>query len=82
MKFPRDLSGRVLAQLLRREFGYEITRQKGSHIRLTTEVGGTHHITLPDHDPFRIGTLSAILTEVAQHSGLTRREVEERLFDR
>jgi predicted RNA binding protein YcfA (HicA-like mRNA interferase family) len=82
LKFPRDLSGRVLAQLLRREFGYEITRQKGSHIRLTTEVGGTHHITLPDHDPFRIGTLSAILTEVAQHSGLTRRVVEERLFYR
>ena len=36
MKLPRDLSGLELAQLLR-TVGYEITRQTGSHLRLTTE---------------------------------------------
>jgi len=35
MKLPRDLSGEALARLLRR-YGYEVTRQAGSHIRLTT----------------------------------------------
>lgn len=36
-KIPRDLSGKELAKLLSR-FNYEITRQTGSHIRLTTNL--------------------------------------------
>ncbi len=36
MKLPRDISGEELAKLLKK-FGYEITRQTGSHIRLTTK---------------------------------------------
>jgi len=35
MRLPRDLSGSDLAQALRK-FGYSITRQAGSHIRLST----------------------------------------------
>jgi hypothetical protein len=35
LKHPRDLSGEKLARLLRR-FGYEITRQTGSYLRLTS----------------------------------------------
>jgi len=34
MKIPRDISGEELARLLKK-YGYEVTRQKGSHIRLT-----------------------------------------------
>ncbi len=45
MKLPRDLSGENLAKLLKK-YGYEITRQTGSHIRLTTNLKGEHHITL------------------------------------
>jgi len=36
MRLPRDLSGRELASALRR-LGYEITRQTGSPLRLTTQ---------------------------------------------
>ncbi|WHZ27981.1 MAG: hypothetical protein OJF51_002779 [Nitrospira sp.] len=36
MRLPRDLSGRDLAQTLRK-LGYSITRQAGSHLRLTVE---------------------------------------------
>ena len=43
MRIPRDLSGEELAFLLQR-FGYHITRQTGSHMRLTTLQGGEHHI--------------------------------------
>ena len=35
MRLPRDLSGQELARALRR-LGYEVTRQRGSHIRVTT----------------------------------------------
>ena len=35
MRLPRDLSGEELAALLG-SYGYEVTRQTGSHMRLTT----------------------------------------------
>jgi hypothetical protein len=52
---PRDLDGDGLAGLLG-SFGYEITRQKGSHLRLTTLRGGEHHLTIPRHRLLRVGT--------------------------
>lgn len=79
MRLPRDLSGQQLVQLLRR-FGYEVTRQSGSHVRLTTFEKGEHHITVPAVDPLRVGTLAAILAEVGEHFGLERRKVASRLF--
>jgi predicted RNA binding protein YcfA (HicA-like mRNA interferase family) len=77
MRLPRDVSGQQLAKTLA-TFGYRVTRQTGSHLRLTTEQGGEHHLTIPLHDPLRIGTLSAILLDVAKHFGWSRQEVEER----
>lgn len=67
MKRPRDLSGQELAKLLRR-YGYQITRQTGSHMRLTSNIKGTqHHVTIPAHEELRVGTLSGILAEVAAY---------------
>jgi predicted RNA binding protein YcfA (HicA-like mRNA interferase family) len=79
VKLPRDLSGRDLAQALML-FGYEITRQTGSHIRLTTHLQGEHHLTIPNHPSLRVGTLAAILSEVAAHLQLERSAVVEKLF--
>lgn len=79
MRLPRDLSGNDLARVLR-SLGYEVTRQTGSHMRLTTQENGEHHVTIPRHDPLRVGTLSAILTDVAQHFGMSRNELARRLF--
>lgn len=79
MRLPRDLSGRDLAAALGQR-GYHITRQTGSHLRLTRSDPGEHHITIPDHDSLRVGTLNAILRDVALHTGLTRDELLERLF--
>jgi predicted RNA binding protein YcfA (HicA-like mRNA interferase family) len=39
VKLPRDLSGEDLAVLLRR-YGYQVTRQTGSHLRLTSTLKG------------------------------------------
>jgi predicted RNA binding protein YcfA (HicA-like mRNA interferase family) len=79
MKLPRDLDGDELAALLFR-FGYRASRQTGSHTRLTTTMGGEHHITIPRHQPLRVGTLSSILRDVAEHLDIDRNDLIERLF--
>ncbi|HEY9847426.1 MAG TPA: type II toxin-antitoxin system HicA family toxin, partial [Candidatus Caenarcaniphilales bacterium] len=66
MRLPRDLSSQNLIKALSC-FGYVVDRQTGSHIRLTTEENGEHHLTIPAHDPIKIGTLNAILRDVASH---------------
>ena len=79
MKLPRDISGDELAKSLKK-FGYKITRQSGSHLRLTTFLYGEHHITIPQHNPLRIGTLSNILANVGEHCKLTREKIISELF--
>jgi predicted RNA binding protein YcfA (HicA-like mRNA interferase family) len=79
VRLPRDLSGHDLARALG-AFGYVVTRQVGSHLRLTTSLGGEHHITISAHPQLRVGTLAAILGEVARHRGLERSAVVQRLF--
>ncbi|HEY0975836.1 MAG TPA: type II toxin-antitoxin system HicA family toxin [Flavobacteriales bacterium] len=79
MRIPRDLTGQQLIKALGK-LGYEATRQSGSHIRLTTSRNGTHHLTIPDHRPIKVGTLSAILGEVAAHHRISREELFSLLF--
>lgn len=79
MRLPRDLSGNDLAQALR-QLGYSITRQTGSHLRLTTLQHGEHHVTIPQQTPLRIGTLSAILADVATHFEISRDQLLDQLF--
>lgn len=81
MRLPRDISGTELAKLLM-WYGYSITRQTGSHIRLTTRLGGEHHITIPFHSSLRIGTLNAILSEVAEHFKIERSQVIQEIWSR
>jgi predicted RNA binding protein YcfA (HicA-like mRNA interferase family) len=71
MKIPRDVTAEDLIRSLR-VLGYEIVRQDGSHIRLTSLVGGTHHVTIPNHRPLKTGTLlGGVLKPVAAHHKLT-----------
>jgi hypothetical protein len=35
-----------------------VCRQKGSHVRLTAQRNGEHHVTILNHDPLMVGTLS------------------------
>ena len=79
MKLPRDLSGGELTRTLSK-VGYRVTRQTGSHMRLTVDAPSQHHITIPAHDPLKVGTLGAILAEVAAHLGIERDELLRRLF--
>jgi predicted RNA binding protein YcfA (HicA-like mRNA interferase family) len=79
MKLPRDLSGEDLAKALER-LGYLVTRQTGSHLRLTTNQNGEHHVTIQRHDPLRVGILSSIMRDIAEHHGLSKDELTELLF--
>lgn len=79
MRLPRDLDGDSLANAMKR-YGYAVTRQLGSHMRLTTQVNGEHHVTVPRHDPLKVGTLSGILQDVALHQGKSRDQVILELF--
>jgi len=79
MRLPRNLSGSDLAQALA-VLGYEITRQTGSHLRITTTDRGEHHVTIPNHSALRVGTLAGILGDVARHFDLDRDQVVKRLF--
>ena len=80
MKLPRDTGGEDLAALLGR-YGYKITRQTGSHMRLTSNSKGfEHHITIPKHSSLRVGTLSNIVNEIAAYLEIERQKLVEELF--
>jgi predicted RNA binding protein YcfA (HicA-like mRNA interferase family) len=82
LKLPRDLSGHDLIKLLRR-YGYEVSRQAGSHVRLESQFRGhVHHLTIPDHSSLRLGTLNAILSDVAGYLAVNRSQLIKELFDK
>lgn len=74
MKIPRNLNGTALVKALRK-LGYGRVRQDGSHMRLSTTVNGTHHVTVPAHKPLKIGTLLSILKSIAAHHQMTLEEL-------
>jgi len=79
LKIPRNINGSDLVRALR-VLGYECVRQDGSHIRLTTSVNGTHHVTVPSHRPLKTGTLlGGVLKPVAAHHQLTVEALIEKL---
>jgi len=81
LKAPRNLSGRELGKLLRR-YGYQLVRQDGSHMRYSTQFKGTpHHVTIPDHNPMRVGTQNRVLSDVSEYLGMTRADLMEELFE-
>ena len=64
MKVPRDVNASELIRLLER-YGYTVTRQTGSHVRLCKKLeAGEHVLTIPDHRPIKIGTLQAIVKDL------------------
>lgn len=80
MKLPRDVSGDELAKRIRK-FGYRITRQTGSHMRLTRSTEeGEYHITIPKHRNLKIGTLNSIVKDIAEHLGINQDELARKMW--
>jgi predicted RNA binding protein YcfA (HicA-like mRNA interferase family) len=68
------LSGQELVKALEK-MGYEVDRQKGSHIVLRHREPPHRRLTVPDHKELRKGTLRAIL----RHSGISVDELVDLL---
>ncbi len=82
MKLPRDLSGEELARHLAR-YGCQVVRQTGSHLRLVSVSRGTaHRVTIPSHRALWVGTLNAILREIAAYLEIDRERLVAELFER
>jgi len=79
MKIPRNISGKQLSKLLKR-FDFEITRQTGSHMRLTASLRGEFHITIPKHKNLKIGTLNNILSDIANYLKVDKEQLIAELF--
>lgn len=79
-KIPRDISGRKLAKLLEK-YEYKIIRESASHMRLISEYKDKEHkITIPDHNPIKIGTLNNILNDIANYLKVDKKKIIEELF--
>ena len=79
MKTPRSLNGSELVKKLK-VFNYEKMHQTGSHIIVRTEENGEHTLSVPNHKPLKVGTLDSILSAIASHFGMTKKEVSDLLF--
>ena len=81
MRIPRSLSAKDLIKYLNK-IGYIETRQKGSHIRLSRTVeNSTHHITIPNHDPVKVGTLNSILNDLSENLKIPKEVIIQNLSD-
>jgi len=77
-KLPQ-VSGEDVIRLLQ-TLGYEVVRQRGSHVRLRKiTLPGEHNITVPVHKVLAKGTLSDILGKVALWNNITKEELIRKL---
>jgi len=77
-KLPQ-VDGKELVRLLNK-LGYEVIRQRGSHVRLVKSSAlGEHKITIPMHKDLAKETLNSILTQVSLWNNITKDELIEML---
>ncbi|SEO11783.1 MULTISPECIES: type II toxin-antitoxin system HicA family toxin [unclassified Mucilaginibacter] len=79
-KAPRDVSGSDLVKLLSK-YGYKVIRQVGSHIRmsLATTDEGAKSITIPNHNPIKLGTLMSIINDVSSQLKISKEDIINKL---
>jgi predicted RNA binding protein YcfA (HicA-like mRNA interferase family) len=80
-KIPRNISGKKLVKILFK-IGYRETRRSSTHIRLSKKNSHNleHHITIPDHNNIKIGTLNNIINDLANHLKIEKKMLIEELF--
>ena len=75
MKIPRDLSGAQLVKALCRDWSYRKVHQEGSHLILETDAPSHQRLSVPNHNPMRVGTLNSIVRAVSTHKGVDRQQL-------
>jgi predicted RNA binding protein YcfA (HicA-like mRNA interferase family) len=63
-----------------RRIGYELVRQSGSHIRLRCDQPVAHALTVPNHAPIKLGTLAAIVQDIASTRRISKEELIRQLW--
>jgi len=77
-KLPQ-VSGDALIKLLQ-SLGYEVLRQRGSHVTLSRSgPPGEHRVTVPRHKTVAKGTLNDILAQVAARTGVSKHDLLDRI---
>ncbi len=80
MKIPRGLSSDDLIKLLN-NYGYNITRRIGSHVRLTSSSKGKeHYITMPSQKSLKVATLNNIIGDIAEYLEIEKKDLMKKLF--
>ncbi|AYL99229.1 type II toxin-antitoxin system HicA family toxin [Mucilaginibacter celer] len=78
-KAPRNVSGKDLIKVLSK-YGYAVVRQTGSHIRLSISLNdGIKSVTVPNHDPLKLGTLMAIINDVSEQLKINKNDIISKL---
>ncbi len=71
MKIPRDVDGKKIVKLLIR-LGYKVENRRGSHTKLKRI---NHSISIPEHKPLKIGTLSNILKDISHNNDISMDDI-------
>lgn len=79
MKIPRNLKDSDLADILCRSWDYLIIHQQGSHIILETQIPKHQRISIPNHNPLRVGTLNSILRAISLHKQVSKQDILDTL---
>ena len=78
---PPVVSGKILIKFLS-DLGYEVERQRGSHVRLKKKtLAGHHSITIPAHYEIARGTLNDILNSVALNCQISKNTLIKNLAE-
>jgi len=73
MKIPRDVDYKKIKKLLKK-LNYLEIKQVGSHVRFeNTDL--KHRITIPKHNPIKLGTLNNILNDLTKNNNLNKEEI-------
>jgi hypothetical protein len=84
MKTPRNLNGADFADTLIRKWDYVHVHQTGSHIIIETERPFHQRLSIPNHKPFKAGTLTTLLRLAAEHKRVSKEDMlktlEETLY--
>jgi predicted RNA binding protein YcfA (HicA-like mRNA interferase family) len=75
MKVPRQLSSDKLIHHLERHWDYKFSRQRGSHIILTTETPQHHSLPVPNRSAIGPGLLRQVLKQACDAKGITLEEL-------
>ena len=79
MRIPRNISGKELIKSLEK-IGYENYSSKRKSYSKTSKFPEEHHLTIPNHEPIKIGTLSSIPGEIAKYRNLKKEDLVNQLF--